>query len=166
MGNYFPPRGFPKCIKEDCESQCISGNLISGNGTHCHRNHFVEGWVKRIETAIRSVRVIEHLHNDAYDDLLASSIVFLYLHDCSAVNTVLECIVRNTPIIVNRLPALEEILGTTYPGFYNNLIEASLLADNLQQIKAMHAHLCRLNKTRYKLDHFVQSILKIVALSS
>ena len=40
--------------------------------------------------------------------------------DASAVNTIIECKVRNTPVIVNRLPAVVEILGENYPFYYND----------------------------------------------
>ena len=52
---------------------------------------------------------ITRLSDDDYDALLTRNIVFLKLVDCSAVNTVIECIERNTVIIVNRHPALEEV---------------------------------------------------------
>ena len=64
---------------------------------------------------MKSVEVMEHLSDSAYDELLSDIVVFLNLIDASAVNTVIECIVRNTPLIINRLPAIVEILGEDYP---------------------------------------------------
>ena len=64
---------------------------------------------------MKSVEVMEHLSDSAYDELLSENVVFLNLIDASAVNTVIECIVRNTPLIINRLPAIVEILGEDYP---------------------------------------------------
>ena len=56
-----------------------------------------------------------HLPNDAYDALLAENLVFVELYDASANNTVIECIARATPLLINRLPAVVEYLGESYP---------------------------------------------------
>ena len=72
-----------------------------------------------------SIEIIEHLENNEYDQLLTKNIVFIQLHEASAVNTLIECVVRNTPIVINKLPAIVEVLGSDYPLFYNNLDEAT-----------------------------------------
>ena len=56
-----------------------------------------------------------------YDLLLMQNIVFINLIDASAVNTILECIVRNTPIIVNKIDGIIDYLGEDYPLYYNEL---------------------------------------------
>ena len=48
---------------------------------------------------------------EEYDDLLVKNIVFVDLFDAAANNTVLECIVRNTPIIINKCEGVIEYLG-------------------------------------------------------
>jgi hypothetical protein len=106
--------------------------------------------------------VIEKLSNEAYDDLLEQNIVFLDLIDCSAVNTVIECIVRHTPVIVRRHPALEEILGSDYPGFYTTLHEASSLIQSYMNIYEIHLYLIRLDKTRFTLSNFLESFQQIL----
>ena len=80
-----------------------------------------------------SVEAISTLSDADYDTLLSQSVVFLKLIDASAVNTVLECVARGTPLIVNRLPALEELLGGTYLGFYDTLEEAAQLLTQMYQ---------------------------------
>ena len=80
-----------------------------------------------------SVESIGTLSDADYDTLLSQSVVFLKLIDASAVNTVLECVARGTPLIVNRLPALEELLGGTYLGFYDTLEEAAQLLTQVYQ---------------------------------
>ena len=57
-----------------------------------------------------------------YDQLLEKNIVFIELIDASANNTILECIVRNTPIIVNKIEPVVEYLGDDYPLYFENLI--------------------------------------------
>jgi hypothetical protein len=128
-------------------------------------NKFLQGVSDVLQHHYYSVDIIENLTNEEYDVLLSQNIVFLHLVDCSAVNTVLECIVRNTPIIVNRLPALEEVLGAEYPGFYSDPLYALSLCDTMSKVQAIHEYLTRLDKTRYRLEHFVARIHSIISAS-
>lgn len=110
-----------------------------------------------LETKISSVTILPHHSDDAYDELLEKNLVFLKLVDASAVNTVIECIVRSTPIVVNRLPALEEALGKEYPLFYDRLEEVgSLLTD--ANIERAYNYLTQLDTERYRLENFLASI--------
>jgi len=134
---------------------------------HCNdTNKYCQGLFNLIQNQLNSVTVLERLDNDEYDKLLSENIVFLNLVDCSAVNTVIECIVRNTVIIVNRLPALEEMLGKNYPGFYNTLHEAAQICQDLRQIKLIYNYISLLDKTRYKLEFFVKHIQDVVESNS
>jgi hypothetical protein len=88
---------------------------------------------------------------------LSNSVVFLNLIDVSAANTVIECIVRNTPIIVNRHPALEEYLGKDYPLFYDNLDQVFNL---LQEERILEAHNYLKNKDKefLRIENFLSKI--------
>ena len=99
------------------------------------------------------VVILDHLNNDDYDDLLSCNIVFINLISASAVNTIIECIVRNTPILVNRLPATVELLGENYPLFYSNLDFADLLTT--KKIKEGWKYLLALDKTKFKIETFI-----------
>ena len=63
--------------------------------------------------AVGDYEVRSWLPHNEYDDLLSRNIVFLDLYDSSANNVIVECIRRNTPVMVNPLPAVESTLGTT-----------------------------------------------------
>ena len=82
-----------------------------------------------------SVIVKERVPDSEYDELLSCSIVFLNLYDAPANTTVVECISRNTPIIVNRLPGLEEYLGSSYPLFYDMPEEGARLITKNEMIQ-------------------------------
>jgi hypothetical protein len=125
-------------------------------------NKYSQGALELLTKNHNSVKVVDKLSNSDYDALLAENIIFLNLVDCSAVNTVIECIVRNTPLVVNRHPALEEILGKDYPGFYSSLDEASALCSSLLSIERMHHHMKTLDKTRYMLENFIKDFQEIV----
>ena len=101
------------------------------------------------------VLLLEHLEDAAYDDLLSCNIVFLNLVGASAVNTIIECIVRDTPLVVNRLPATLEALGETYPLFYDKLSDVSNLV-TLKNIAAAHKYLKKLDKSRWQINTFLE----------
>ena len=91
---------------------------------------------QKIELKVNdSVIVKERVPDSEYDNLLSCSIVFLNLYDAPANTTVIECISRNTPLIVNRLPGLEEYLGGSYPLFYDTLEEGAKLISKDEMIK-------------------------------
>jgi hypothetical protein len=72
-----------------------------------------------------SVALMDRVDDDTFDQLLSDNVVFLDLFDASANNSVVECLVRNTPLVVNRLPAVVEYLGEDYPLYYATLDEAA-----------------------------------------
>lgn len=126
------------------------------------QNKYCEGIYNMLQRQTSSVKILQKLNNDEYDALLTESIIFLNLKDASAVNTVIECIVRNTPLIVNRLPSLEEYLGTDYPGFYDNLREAAIMCESQNTITSIYVYMMRLNKERYQLAKFIEQFQNII----
>jgi hypothetical protein len=146
-------------VQEEVEvAEVVQGTTLAEVKAEPAANKFVQGLVHLLEKQRKSVIVIDTLSNDAYDAYLASSIVFLSLVDAAAVNTVIECIVRNTPVFVNRLPALEEALGSTYPGFYGSLQEAPTCLLSLTRIAQAHDYLKCMDKTRFRLSTFVADV--------
>lgn len=97
------------------------------------RKLYLESDRLNIDFRFNSVLHEHRLNNDAYDNLLSSSVVFLDVFDTSANNAVVECVQRHTPIICNKHPALIEYLGKSYPLYFEDLEEVpSLLSkDNV-----------------------------------
>jgi hypothetical protein len=89
----------------------------------------------------QSVEVIQYLSDFDYDDLLSKNIVYLDLYDASATNTVIECIVRNTPILINPLPAVREYLGEEYPFYFCNRIDAVQKISQISLIEETNLYL-------------------------
>lgn len=143
---------------EDALEGCRPSPLVPGG------HAYMAGLVKSILEKNASVEVLPQVTNEAYDALLSENVVFLNLVDASAVNTVIECIVRNTPIYVNRLPALEEVLGHRYPGFYQNLPHAAQLIQTPGHILKTHMWLrfC-VNKSRFRQSTFVRDFQAILS---
>ena len=96
-----------------------------------------------------------------YDEILSKNVVFIELFDASANNTVLECIIRNTPIIVNKLPAVVEYLGDAYPLYFTNLNQVNDLLSTENIIKA-NEYLKNLNKTEFKIEYFIKKIFSLI----
>lgn len=102
-----------------------------------------------------TVEIRKYVEDSEYDRLMRSSIVFLWLHDVSACNTILDCIASRTPLIVNRLPAVEEYLGD-YPLICDSLDEVPA---KLQQLETAVEHLERIDKTRFTYEAFVDGLV-------
>ncbi len=94
-----------------------------------------------VEKCWGNVREISFLEADEYDDLLSRCVVFLDLYDASANNSVVECIARRTPLLVRRIPPVEEYLDPDYPLFFESLEEAHELLKDRDAILAAHRHL-------------------------
>lgn len=63
-------------------------------------NKYMHGLLHCIEDNHRSVRLIERLSNKKYDELMTKNLIFVHLVDCSAANTLIESIVRCTPVFI------------------------------------------------------------------
>jgi hypothetical protein len=110
---------------------------------------------------IQSVKTINFLSDLEYDKLLAENIVFLELYDASANNTVIECIIRNTPILINPIEPVVEYLGKDYPFYFRDIEEATKKLNNMDLI--YHTHLYLLNhpiKKKMTADYFCNSVIK------
>jgi hypothetical protein len=94
-----------------------------------------------MQAAWDNTEVCQHLPDAEYDLLLSRNIVFIQLYDASANNTVIECLARGTPLLVNPLPAVREYLGTDYPLYYDDLQQAAELALDLGRLQAAYQHL-------------------------
>ncbi len=116
----------------------------------------------RTRPDVGTTAVLEPVSNDAYDALFASSVVFLELFDTSANNAVVEAIVRNTPIIVNRHPAVVEYLGAEYPLFYDDLAEVHELLRE-RTVLAAHDYLRGLDKGEFAGEHFRDRLMEFIA---
>ncbi len=114
------------------------------------------------DSMLDSVEIIDFLPNPDYDRLLSENLMFADLYDTSANTAVVECIARCTPILLNRLPALEEYLGQAYPFFYDTYDQAVQMAQDLDAVRRTHEYLCDLPMRRQLtydafLKDFIQS---------
>ena len=105
----------------------------------------------------KDIEIMENLGNQEYDVFLNKNVVFLQLFDAGANNIVVECIMRNNPIIVNELPALYEYLGEDYPLYYKNFQQAQELVTDIKKIEEGHLYLKKKDKSMFSMNYFVSS---------
>lgn len=107
------------------------------------------------------VKIINYISNNNFDKLIRKSVVFLNMYDAAACNTLLECIMGNVPIIINRLNGIEDYIGKDYPLFYNSIQEVSSLLNEKRIIEG-HVYLMKMNKEFLTLDFLDYSLNKII----
>ena len=116
-------------------------------------------YLKMSEEANRfGVKIEEELERTEYEKALRDNVVFLNLEDSSANNTIIECIMSKTPVLVNRLPALEEHLGQDYPLFYDNIEEASKKIEDKNVVILGHKYLCHIDTRPYEMENFAKTV--------
>lgn len=98
---------------------------------------------------------------EEYDWLLSSNIVFIDLFDASANNSVLECIVRNTPLIITKIPSVVEYLGSSYPLYFTKLEEVPDLL-SYDKITQAHEYLMKMDKSDLTINHFMKELYTLV----
>jgi hypothetical protein len=109
-----------------------------------------------------SFRTLDKLNETDYDTLLTKTVVFLNLFDVSACNTLMECIARKTPIIINNHPAVIEYIGADYPGLYSSLEDVPKLCTP-HCVQKMYEYLNKMDmRTQLSLKSFLKSIENIL----
>jgi hypothetical protein len=105
-----------------------------------------------------TVETINFLSNKNYDKLLGENLIFIYLYDSSANNIIVECIARNTPILINPIEAVKEYLGEDYPLYYDSLEEAVEKAADFDLLYKAHQYLTH-HSIKHKLTgkYFLES---------
>lgn len=167
------------CCQNCCQNisqnicQNLSHNCCQNTSQNCSQNsqELRNNWYKHFQEFVKqmsnSVDFIDKLSNDDYDKLLTDNIVFINLVDASAVNTIIECIVRNTPIIVNNHPAVVELLGKDYPLYFSNSYQNYFeinkqvvdLLSNTNNIKKAYQYLVNLDKSRFNMNNFKNNFI-------
>jgi polysaccharide pyruvyl transferase WcaK-like protein len=167
MNNYYPEN----CIQNKLLSALSNTNnhplnITSQNYSHGSLLTLENTWNKHfyndIINKINKINIINFLDNDDFDKLLSENIIYINLVDASAVNTLIECIVRNTPILINKIPPVVELLGNDYPLYYKNEIDVYNLLSNSKNIKKAYYHIKRLPKDKYYIETFISDITKII----
>jgi hypothetical protein len=144
------------------QDQGVNVTGYDSNTIYVANNTDIPKLKAQLAQLIHNVKVIKHVNNEEYDDLLAKNIIFINLVDAAAVNTIIECIVRSTPIVVNKLPAVIDILGPNYPLLYDDISELPGLL-TYENISRAHRYLRNLDTDIYSLNYFIEQVSDVVA---
>jgi hypothetical protein len=174
MDNYFCSNEFLEIL--NCLNPHDNGcaPICRGSGIDAVFNKWYCQFSTFINKIKDSVTILDKLNNDDYDELLTENIVIICLMDASAVNTLIECVARCTPIIVNKHPAVVEILGDRYPLYYNtqciggisdNYFLMNKEIDELLSVKGIikkaNDYLKKLDKCNLNIDTFISKLQQI-----
>ncbi len=101
------------------------------------------------------------VENDSYDQLLSENLVFTNYEEVAASNLIVECIVRNTPIFVNKLGPIIDYLGYEYPLYYSSLSELTKKINNMELIECAHLYLKNFpQRNKFNLENFKNELFK------
>ena len=181
MNNYYPESCIQNKLlsilsncdnhqKDNIPQNYSQGGLITNNfcqtkddiNTDIITNTWNKHFYIDIINKIKKIKIIDYLDNDEFDKILSENIVYINLVDASAVNTVIECIVRNTPILINKIPPVVELLGKDYPLYYENDIDVYNLLSNSKNINKAYNYIKRLPKDKYYIETFISDLTKII----
>ncbi len=115
-------------------------------------------WVDKQER--NSVDRITHLSFADYMSMLTENVLFMELCEVSANNTVLDAILMNTPLIVNKLDGVVEYLGEEYPLYFQNRNEVSEMLSDTSRLFDAHDYLKSMDKTKFSKKSFLNSFYK------
>jgi len=172
MNNYFPHEKFLSNLYEMLlkhrnddsshpQGNCCTNENIKNKKVQIIYNNWDKHLYKDFVHMFNSVNIIEYIDNDEYDKLLTNNIVFLNLVDASAVNTLIECIVRNTPIVINKIPAVVELLGEKYPLYYDNISDVKNMI-TYDKIQKAYKYIKALNKKKLDIKYFINDFITII----
>jgi len=135
---------------------------LTGNKDFCRCQFLLNAEIKYLN--IPTDNIDQHVNMyymdtyEEYDELLSKNIVFIDLFDAAANNTVVECIIRNTPIIVNKIEGVVDYLGEDYPLYFTNLDEIPDLL-NIDKIVSAHQYLLNIDKNDLTMSYFSKSLI-------
>tara|TARA_E500000318_G_C3561576_1_gene213694 strand:+ start:1575 stop:2558 length:984 start_codon:yes stop_codon:yes gene_type:complete len=139
----------------------IPKHILLGKLDYAHQNYTTQYREFKYKTKLTGEKIIgrvtphQALTNDEYDKFLTGSISYINLIDTSANNAVIECIVRNIPLLVNYHPAVVEYLGEDYPFYYITQAGANKKINDMKLIKETHEYLCNMDKRFLSIESFI-----------
>ena len=120
---------------------------------NCHRE-----FSGRREHNPGDVLELDYIDNDGFDYLLGRAVVCMEVLDASANNVTIECLARNTPLIVNRHPAVVEYLGPDYPLYFDHVRDIAKMISNEGLILSAHEYLRKRDKSFLSASEFASGI--------
>lgn len=95
-----------------------------------------------------------------YDQKLVESIVFLDFWDTACNTSLVDCMARNTPVIIPRHPAVIEYLGEDYPLYFDSVSDANEIVNDFDRIISGHEYLKQMDKSDMTEEYFLNKLRK------
>jgi hypothetical protein len=111
---------------------------------------------------INTVNKLEYVSTQNYHKIFENNLVFLDVYLTTINNTILECIISNTPIILNRKQEYINLIGGDYPLFFDNIDEINSFIETDNNILKAHKYLKNIDKTKFSMNFFKQTLEKYI----
>ena len=123
-----------------------------------HEDACRDAFAARTEFSVGYLMDLDYIDNNGYDFLLSRSVVVMEVLDAAANNVTIECLARNTPLFVNRHPAVVEYLGEKYPLFFDDYRQIGGMLDDDDLVLSAHEYLRSADKSFLTLASFRDGI--------
>jgi hypothetical protein len=119
---------------------------------------------KVVDTSVKEVGFLEDRYFSAW---INENVVFLELFALGHCSTLYECIAKGVPVLVNRLAAIEDLLGKEYPLFYNSKQDIEGLLANPNTLLKAHEYLVELSTKQFlSVDQYAKKLASLPILKS
>lgn len=108
------------------------------------------------------VNTLSPPNSEARDFELSRSVVFAHYFDASIPLIILECLASGTPMIVNPIPSLVEILGAGYPLYFNSYLQAAKMLEDKKRILAAHEYLVEKSGHMRQAKPVLQDMMQVI----
>lgn len=127
-------------------------------------NKYIKGLYDLYQKMDSEVEIIPTLSDHDFDCLLSKNIVYLQLYDASGINTLMECIARGTPVLVNPIPAVTELLGSNYPFYYDEndpsvINQSKFNLFSLRTIQSTLNYLSQMDISQLDINNFISNFV-------
>jgi len=109
-----------------------------------------------------SVDKLQYVSKENYHKIFENNLVFLDVYLTTINNTLLECIISNTPIILIRKQEYIDLLGKDYPLFFDNIDQINSFIETDKNIFLAHMYLKSIDKTKFTFNFFKQVLEKYI----
>lgn len=114
-----------------------------------------------IET--ENINFSERLTNEDYDCKLTSSVCMLDFFDSAANTSLIDCIERNTPVIIPKIPPVIEYLGEEYPLYFDEVKDIENILSSFSRIEEASKYIEDMNKDSLDVNNFNKSVQKFIS---
>ena len=106
------------------------------------------------------VSTVSDFSSTDYHAVMSSGIVCMKLYDASANTTIIECIAKHTPIIINKIDAVVEYLGENYPLYFEDENDIPLMLQDTKLIFQANKYLKAMDKSNLSRNFFLNDLYK------